>query len=159
VVEHRAGNPRTSFGLALSLLTLGSAGFALGSAGCGSARQLSGSMHAYEVGNYHQAAERCDNVDETTLDQRRQVRYYVYCGLTYYRLGDEDSARALLSTGRQMYDSGSPTWLKPIIVDQMNKALGSLSGPTYTPAPYMPSWALGPRNATSAAGESHDPSE
>jgi len=109
-------------------------------------------MKAYEVGNFHQAAERCEMIDETSLDERKQVRYYVYCGLTYYSLGDRENARAFLTTGKQMYEQGSSTWLKPIIVDQMNKALGSLSGSAYQPAPYMPQSAFALEGATSAAG-------
>jgi hypothetical protein len=120
-------------------MVLGAAAALTCGAGCGSSRQLSGGMHAYEVGNFHQAAESCESVDEAALDDRRQVRYYVYCGLAYYHLGDQGSAQRMLSTGRQRYAAGNATWLKPIIVDQMNKALGALGGASVGPIPpYAP---------------------
>ena len=43
-------------------------------------------------------------------------------------------------------------------LDQMNKALGSLSGSAYQPAPYMPQAAFGLDGATSAAGPGRRPS-
>jgi hypothetical protein len=122
--------------------------------GCGSSRQLTGTMSAYEIGNYHQAAERCENVDEAALDGRKQVRYYVYCGLAHYRLGDQDNARNLLTVGKQKYEAGSSTWLKPIIVDEMNKALGTMTGSTFAPSgmpPYAQPPGYGLQGATSSA--------
>lgn len=111
--------------------------------GCAS-RDLNRGMSAYEVGNYHKAAEQCERVDSTSLDERKQVRYFVYCGLSYYELGDTDSARDLLTRGQKLYVGGEApaadraTWLKPIIVDRMNKALERLSGASFSPAAYFP---------------------
>jgi len=113
-------------------------------------------MHAFEVGNFHQAAEQCEDVDAAQLDERRQVRYYVYCGLAYYHLGDQGSAQRMLSTGRQRYEAGNATWLKPIIVDQMNKALGALSGPTVAAVPYVDGPVLGLRAARTGGPGTHE---
>jgi len=112
------------------------------STGCAS-RDLNRGMSAYEVGNYHQAAEQCERVDSGSLDERKQVRYFVYCGLSYYELGDLDSARDYLTRGQHLYVEGEApaadraTWLKPLIVDQMNKALARMSGAAFEPAAYF----------------------
>lgn len=112
------------------------------SIGC-AGRDLNRGMSAYEVGNYHQAAEQCERVDSSSLDERKQVRFFVYCGLSYYELGDTDSARDYLTRGQHLYVDGvapaadRATWLKPLIVDQMNKALSRLSGAAFEPAAYF----------------------
>lgn len=101
-------------------------------------------MSAYEVGNYHNAAEQCERVEPTSLDERKQTRFFVYCGLSYYQLGDLDVAREYLTRGQKLYVAGEApasdraTWLKPIIVDRMNKALERMSGASFQPAAYFP---------------------
>lgn len=104
-------------------------GGALCLGGCAaSTRDLKHSMTAYETGNFHKASQRCEAIDESDLDGKKQVRYLVYCGLAYYKTGDMDAARSLLVSGQKAYGQGDPSWLKPLIVDEMNKAMLDLSG-------------------------------
>ncbi len=70
-------------------------------------------MRAYEIGNFNQAAESCEDVDAQSLDDRHQVRYYVYCGLAYYRLGDQTSAgRMLVARAASATRMANPRWLE-----------------------------------------------
>jgi hypothetical protein len=106
-----------------ALLALG------GLVGCaGPSRDLKHGMTAYESGNFHKAEARCDAIEQGELEGKKQVRYLVYCGLTYYRTGQMDTARSLLTSGQRLYSEGDPSWLKPLIVDEMNKAVIDLSG-------------------------------
>ena len=82
------GRSALRVGLAVATLALG----ALAS-GCGAGRDLRGSMRAYETGNFRRAEERCENIDEAELQGKVQVRYLVYCGLAYYKVGRQDAAR------------------------------------------------------------------
>jgi len=106
------------------------ASFLLG--GCGVGGQVKASMGRYEVGNYHEAADQCSNMrgDETAMNEKAHVRYLVYCGLTEYRLGNRTSAERMLARGSDEYSQGRAGWLKPIIVDEMLKALDDLDART-----------------------------
>lgn len=132
----------THAGVKAALILFGGGALAASAAGCAS-RDLSRGMTAYEVGNYHQAAEQCERVEPTSLDERKQTRFFVYCGLSYYQLGDLDVAHDYLVRGQRLYVDGQApaddraTWLKPIIVDQMNKALERMSGASFHPAAYF----------------------
>ncbi len=71
------------------------------------------------------------------LNNKGLVRYYVYNGLTAYRLGYRDQAYSLLSRGKMLYQAGTASWIKPTIVTEMDAALAALSGapPVSTPLP------------------------
>lgn len=99
-------------------------------AGCGAGRDLRGSINAYEAGNFRTAEARCSDIEQGDFSDKAQVRYLVYCGLTHYQLGEADQARTLLASGNKLYATGDPGWLKPMVVDQMNKALIDLNGAT-----------------------------
>lgn len=103
--------------------------------GCGVSRDLKHSMTAYEAGNFHRAQDACEAIEDADLDGKRQVRYLVYCGLAYYKTGQHDTAREMLTSGQKLYTSGDPAWLKPIIVDEMNKAMVDLAGGARPGAP------------------------
>jgi hypothetical protein len=104
------------------------ASFLLG--GCGVGGQVKAGMGRYEVGNYHEAADVCSEMraDESSMNDKAHVRYLVYCGLTEYRLGNRTEAGRMLARGSGEYSRGGSNWLKPIIVDEMLKALDDLNG-------------------------------
>lgn len=109
-------------------MLVGIVGLASFASGCGANRELSTGIKAYERGNYNQAADRCDRIEGDDWNDKRQVRYLVYCGLAFYQVGRHDSAKEMLESGRSMYSQGDRRWLKPGIVDQLYKTLDSLSG-------------------------------
>ena len=100
--------------------------------GCGVGGQVRASMGRYEVGNYHEAADQCANMrgHETAMNEKAHVRFLVYCGLTEYRLGNRTHAERMLARGSDEYSQGRAGWLKPIIVDEMLKALDDLDDKT-----------------------------
>lgn len=104
--------------------------------GCGAGRDLKGSMRAYETGNFRSAEQRCEAIDEDAFEGKVQVRYLVYCGLAYYKVGRQDAAREFLLNGQKLYTTGDPWWLKPLIVDEMNKAILNLNGVRVAPTSY-----------------------
>lgn len=115
-------------------------GMATIASGCGANRQLATGIKAYERGNFNQAADRCDQIEEDDWNDKRQVRYLVYCGLAFYQVGRHDSAKEMLESGRSMYKGGDRRWLKPGIVDELYKTLDSLTGQYGSPE--APSTAL-----------------
>lgn len=121
--------------------------FVLG--GCGVGGQVRAGMGRYEVGNYRQAADACTAMhgDEAAMNDKAHVRYLVYCGLTEYRLGNRSTAAQMLARGQGEYQQGRSNWLKPIIVDEMLKALDDLNGATSVSATVA---ATGPLSAADA---------
>ncbi len=115
--------------------------------GCGVGGQVRAGMGRYEVGNYAQASDACSEMrgDEASMNDKAHVRYLVYCGLTEYRLGNRSDAARLLAQGSGEYQQGRTSWLKPIIVDEMLKALDDLNGATKVSADVS---ASGPLSAT-----------
>ena len=143
-----------SIGRATKLWAVIGAVMVLGAAtGCGASTDLRGSMHAYEAGNFRTAEARCDQLEQSDFGNKAQVRYLVYCGLTYYKLGEADHARTLLASGNRLYATGDPGWLKPLVVDDMNKALSNLNGVALPPAGPTNEQALRASDAPSVAAE------
>lgn len=115
--------------------------------GCGVGGQVRASMGRYEVGNYKQTADACSEMraDEASMNDKAHVRYLVYCGLTEYRMGNRSDAARMLALGSGEYQQGRSSWLKPIIVDEMLKALDDLNGRTTVSADVT---ATGPISAS-----------
>ena len=85
------------------------------------------------------------------MNNKGLVRYYVYNGLTAYHLGYRPQAYSLLARGKSLYAEGTPGWIKPTIVAEMDAALANLAGAPGTPAapaaprsPAMPAATGGP---------------
>ncbi len=116
---------------------------ALPSAACGAGSAMRAGIATYETGNYNRAAVHCAELAEHAdeLSEKAHVRYLVYCGLTHYRLGHRAEAQRLLALGSGEYTFGKSRWLKPSIVDQMNKALDDLEGRS-PPVPREPKSVL-----------------
>ncbi|NUP07580.1 MAG: hypothetical protein HOW73_16150 [Polyangiaceae bacterium] len=115
------------------LLAAASVGVSVGLSGCGTPGGFVRlSVRQYEVGNYNAASRACWDAseDEDYLNDKAHVRYLVYCGLTHYRLGRREQARAMLHEGNVEYLQGRSNWLKPAVVDDLYKALDDLEGRT-----------------------------
>ena len=117
--------------MSLRKLTPIAAMCALALPACGSpGGNVRATINQYEVGNFNAAAHACWQTSdgEEHLNDKAHMRYLVYCGLTYYRLGRRAEARQMLTRGNEEYLSGRLGWLKPAIVDELYKALDDLEG-------------------------------
>jgi hypothetical protein len=64
---------------------------------------------------------------ERDMNQKGAVRYLVYRGLTHYRLDQRPEAYLFLSRGQEAYSRGTPAWLHPRTVGEMERALAELA--------------------------------
>jgi hypothetical protein len=102
---------------------------ALFTAGCGgSGRFIQRGMDAYKYGDYPLAMETFDYVEKEAgkMNDKGEVRYLVYRGLTAYKLGKKEEALKLLRQGKAAYKAGDPKWLSEEIEDEMTKTLAEL---------------------------------
>jgi len=98
-------------------------------AGCGgSSKYIQRGMDAYKFGDYPLAMQTLvfAETDGGKMNQKGEVRYLVYRGLTANRLGKKDEAIKLLTQGKAAYKAGDPKWLSEDIEDEMTKALAEL---------------------------------
>ncbi|APR77068.1 Hypothetical protein A7982_02415 [Minicystis rosea] len=111
-------------GMRLAVLVLAVALF-----GCGGAGRFVGrGMDAYKYGDYANAIEHFNYIEREglKLNERGEVRYLVYRGLTLAHLGKKDEAKAYLLKGKAAYAAGDPNWLPTEIVSEMDQMLAEL---------------------------------
>jgi len=110
--------------------------------GCGTTGgTIQRGMDRYERLDYAGASEEFVRLSgrDSAMNNKGLVRYYVYNGLTAYHLGYRPQAYSLLTRGKALYAEGTPGWIKPSIVAEMDAALANLSGaPAAPPAPAVP---------------------
>ena len=116
--------------------------------GCGTTGgTIQRGMDRYERLDYAGASDEFTRLSgrDGDMNNKGLVRYYVYNGLTAYHLGYRPQAFTMLSHGKALYAQGTPGWLKPTIVAEMDGALATLSGnPAAPPAPVAPGAAAMP---------------
>jgi hypothetical protein len=115
---------------------------ALLSTGCGGVGgAIQKGIDRYERLDYAGASGEFSRLNgrDGDMNNKGLVRYYVYNGLTAYHLGYRPQAYSLLTRGKALYAEGTPGWIKPNIVAEMDAALANLSGsPGAPPAPAAP---------------------
>lgn len=104
----------------------------------------------YERLDYPGAASEFSRLSgrDGDMNNKGLVRYYVYNGLTAYHLGYRAQAYSMLSHGKALYAQGTPGWIKPGVVGEMDSALANLSGDPAaiapSPAPLAPGLPAAP---------------
>jgi hypothetical protein len=104
--------------------------FAFTISACGGGYYVGRGMECYHQGHYQAAADEFRGVEPYAdhLNAKGMVRYYVFRGLTYYKLGQRTEARAYLERGSEAYSHGDPAWLHANAVEEMKAALADLKG-------------------------------
>lgn len=119
-----ADNTKLGVAFALSLALLG----------CGGAQRKG--ADAYEHADYGAAMVQWRYLEssEAKMSDKARVRYFVYRGLTHYRLfqrsndpAEAAAALQFLARAQLGYDAGKPRWLDAETVSDMKVALGDLA--------------------------------
>jgi hypothetical protein len=147
---------KTLFVIALSMVMAAGCG----GGGGGTARYVQKGMTLYDRADYRGALTEFSVVHggEGSLNPRALARYYVYRGLTEYRLDRRSDALSDLTRGKEVISRGSASWLRPEITAEMDHALAELNaepesptGPTATAPPTASATPAAPPASTGEA--------